>query len=108
MKITINIEIEGDNALDTLRNILGSPTEPAFVKVAKSVLDRQVSPKKSINPFHGTDTALLMGVWNNAESAQEVCDYYGAQARWKASLQNKVTYLRKHKKMKFKYFNNMK
>ena len=108
MKIRINIEIEGEKAMDTLTKILSASTEPSYVKAAKSVLvEQKPKPKeKGKNPFNGIDTALLLGVWNNANSAQEVCDFYSATRKHRISLQNKVSYLRT-KGMKFKYFNKV-
>jgi hypothetical protein len=107
MKINIDIEIEGEKAIDTLRKILGASTEPSYVKAAKSVLAEQKPTKgKGKHPFNGIDTALLLGVWNNANNAQEVCDYYGANKKHRILLQNKVSYLRK-KGMKFKHFNKV-
>tara|TARA_B110000495_G_C22800524_1_gene467635 strand:+ start:160 stop:492 length:333 start_codon:yes stop_codon:yes gene_type:complete len=109
MKITIDITMEGEPAISALRAILAAPAEPTYVKVAKTVLNEQkkaktAEPKKGKHPFNGIDVAVLQGVWNNAKSVEEVCDYYGADYQHKSVIQSKAAWLRRKKGMKFKHF----
>ena len=109
MKITIDITLEGEAAKSALRAILGAPAEPAYVKVAKTALVKQKKvktekPKKGKHPFNGIDVMLLQGVWNNAKSVEEVCDYYGADYMHIDIIKAKASMLRRKKSMKFKHF----